>query len=93
LVNDLDFNVDISVDDIMALYGEKIGQLEVEKETKIPLDANAQVLDILARTPERELKMLVYINQAILNFLMSNEKILESMTDTFHDKEFFEVIL
>ncbi|MDR2411121.1 MAG: hypothetical protein LBD88_00475 [Candidatus Peribacteria bacterium] len=59
----------------------------------MPIDANAEILKILSNVNEKELKLLIYLNQAILNFLMNNDSILESMSNTFADKELFEVIL
>lgn len=92
-INDLDFNVDLSIDDIMKLYDEKIKETPQKSANKMPIDANAQILDLLSQAKERELKILVYLNQAILNFLMKNSSILESMTDSFSNKEFFEIII
>jgi hypothetical protein len=94
LVNDLDFNVDISIDDIMALYNKKMNLLKKEKTYSVPLDANKKILDLLSRLNDKQLKLLVYVNQAILNFFMNNDSILESISNNgITDKELFEVIL
>ncbi|MDR2640165.1 MAG: hypothetical protein LBC61_02260 [Candidatus Peribacteria bacterium] len=77
----------------MKLYDEKIKETPQKSANKMPIDANAQILDLLSQAKERELKILVYLNQAILNFLMKNSSILESMTDSFSNKEFFEIII
>jgi hypothetical protein len=77
----------------MKLYDEKIKSLPEKKSYKIPIDANAEILKILSNTNEKELKLLIYINKAILNFFMNNDSILESMSNIFADKELFEVIL
>jgi hypothetical protein len=89
----LDFNVDISIDDIVALYDKKLDSLPEEKSYAMPIDVNKEILKILSNLNNKELKLLVYINQAILNFLMSNDQILESMTNSYANEELFEVIL
>ncbi|MDR2411197.1 MAG: hypothetical protein LBD88_00925 [Candidatus Peribacteria bacterium] len=77
----------------MKLYDEKVKNLSKEKTYAMPIDANAEILRILSGINERELKLLIYLNQAILNFFMNNDSILEGMSDTFANKELFEVIL
>ncbi len=90
LVNDKDFNVDISLDEIVKIYEEK-NALKKEK-LKSPLDANKEILKTLSKLNDRELKLLNYINQALLNAMIWNEIILKAMED-FQNKELFDVIL
>ncbi|MDR3151076.1 MAG: hypothetical protein LBU14_05940 [Candidatus Peribacteria bacterium] len=89
----MDFNVDITIDEIIPLYNEKIKNLPKSRNSIIPIDVEAKILDVLANINSRELEILVYLNKAILNFLMGNNAILKSMSDTFANKELFEVIL
>ena len=96
LVNDLDFNVDLNMDEIMELYDKKIeNKPEWEKEfkSKLPLDANKTIIDTLAWLNERQLKVLVYINQAILNFIIGSEKTQSFLTNNFTNTDLFDVIL
>ena len=94
LVNDLDFNVDINIDQIMKLYDKKIqNNPNQNQQTKIPIDANKKIIDTLSKLNDKELQILVYINQAILNFLIWSDKIQEILTNNFANKQLFEVIL
>lgn len=92
LVNNLDFNVDLNIDQIMKLYDKKI-ENKTDKSVKAPLKANDKILEILSNLNEKELKILVYINQAILNLIIWSEDIQTSLSQNFGNKELFEVIL
>jgi hypothetical protein len=78
---------------MMELYEKKLDTISEKKTYEMPINADEEILKILSNVNERELKLLIYLNQAILNFLMNNDSILEKMSDTFADKELFEVIL
>lgn len=92
LVNNLDFNVDMWMDQIVKLYENKTINKE-DYESKIPIDANKVIIDTLNQLNERELKVLVYINQAILNFIIWNEFTQTFLTNNFANKDLFDVIL
>jgi len=66
----LDFNVDLSIDEIISLYKEKNIINNKEKKYSPPIDANKEILKTISRLNEKELKILVYINQAILNMII-----------------------
>lgn len=96
LVNDKDFNVDLNMDEIVQKYEEKIStkpKWEKEFKSKLPLDASKTIIDTLAWLNDRELKVLVYINQAILNFIIGSADTQTILTDNFANKDLFEVIL
>ncbi len=96
LVNELDFNVDIGIDEIITLYDEKIkSKPEWEKaiKNKIPLDANKIIIETLVWLNDRQLKLLVYINQAILNFIIWSENTQQFLTNNFTNKDLFDIIL
>jgi hypothetical protein len=77
----------------MKLYSKKIINDEKNGKNNIPVDANKLILETLSQLNEKELKILVYINQAILNFIISNETTQSFLTENFSNKELFEVIL
>jgi len=93
LVNNLDFNVDLSVDEIMKLYKEKNIQKNIEKTYNTPIDANKEILKTLSTLNEKELKILVYLNQAILNLIIGSDDVQWVLSNSFTNKELFEVIL
>jgi len=90
LVNNLDFNVDLSIDDIMKLYN-----LDPKKDKVLspPIDATKTITDTLTSLNDRELKVLVYINQAILNFIIKSDLLKDTITNNFWNKKLFNVIL
>ena len=96
LINNLDFNVDLNMDEIVTLYDEKIStktdSWEVY-ENKIPIDANKIIIDALSELNEKELKILVYVNQAILNFIIWSESTQDFLTKNFSNTDLFDVIL
>ncbi|MDD3793751.1 MAG: hypothetical protein PHI37_02980 [Candidatus Gracilibacteria bacterium] len=93
LENELDFNIDLSVDDIIKLYKEKNIENNKQKNYGVPIDANKEILDTLSNLNEKELKILVYLNQAILNMIIGSESTQGFLSDNFTNKELFEVIL
>jgi len=93
LVNDKDFNVDLNIDQIVELYDEKIKKSEKKETNTPPLDANKEIIKTLSLLNEKELQILVYVNQAMLNLLISSEEIQTTLTNNFWNKELFEVIL
>lgn len=96
LVNNLDFNIDLSMDEIVELYKDKINTKtntwNIIKH-KIPVDANKIILETLSWLNERQQKILVYINQAILNFIISSEWTQNFLTNNFTNKDLFDIIL
>lgn len=91
--NDLDFNVDLSIDEIMSLYKEKNIINNKEKNYSPPIDANKEILKTVSSLNEKELKILVYINQSILNMIIWSDNMQWFLSNTFTNKELFEVIL
>lgn len=98
LVNNKDFNIDVSLDDIIKLYEEKVGiwswYTEEQKHYKIDsLDVNTEIINALSHLNDRELKILVYINQAILNLIIWSESTQNLINNNFTNQKLFEVIL
>lgn len=95
LVNNKDFNVDLNLDEIMKLYDKKNKSTSTDEWTWsiVPVDASKIILETLSKLNNKELKILVYINQAILNFIISNKTTQDFLTDKFANKKLFDVIL
>ncbi len=90
-INDLDFNVDLNMDEIVALYDERTK--DKEKEYKEPLDVNKDLVNTLSGLSDKQLQVLVYLNRAILNFIIWSESTQSFLTDNFANTDLFEVIL
>lgn len=97
LVNDLDFNVDVSIDYIIEEYEEIVARsswnLNIPDENAVPIDVTSEIIKTLSSLNERELKVLVYINQAILNFIIKSEKTQNLIASNFTNQALFEIIL
>lgn len=96
LVNDKDYNVDLNIDEIMEIYNSNLknkAPSEKKDTISIPIDANKEILDTLAELNSRQLKVLVYINQAILNSLIKSEWVQGFLADNFTNTDLFDVIL
>ena len=95
LVNDKDFNVDLSLNEIMKLYNDKVKEKNVEKK-QLPnevIDINKQVINSLAKLNPKELSIIRFINKALLNLIMKNDNIQNSIMNNFSNKTLFDVIL
>ena len=90
LVNNLDFNVDLNMDQIIEEYEKNPSKNE---SNKLPMDANKEIVNSLAELNEKELNVLVYINQAILNFIIKIYNLKNIIKNNFWNKELFYVIL
>lgn len=84
-----DVNIDISVDDIMNEY----------KKLKTPATTEWDILDywesmknLVDNLNQRELKLVTYINRAVLNLLLWNKDIMMKMWKIWND-EIWQVII
>jgi len=96
LVNNLDYNVDLTIDEIIQYYEElwnKIENKESILQNKEVIDVNWEIIKTLSKLNEKELKILRYVNKAMLNFLIWNEKIQTTLTNNFTNKNLFTIIL
>jgi len=98
LINDLDFNIDVSIDWIVEEYEknnkseQKVENKEIQEDKEI-IDINSKIIDTLSQLNEKELKILVFINKAILNTLIKSDSAQELITNNFANKQLFDVIL
>jgi len=95
LVNNLDYNVDLSIDEIMKFYKKSPIQNNKNNllQNKEVIDVNAEIIKTLSSLNNKELKILRYINKAMLNFLISSEKTQAVITNNLWNKKLFSVIL
>ena len=95
LVNNLDFNVDVWIDWIMEKYSPHSWILSPlgEKEATSPIDINAEIINTLSELSEKQLKVLVFINKAILNALIKSDWAQQLISDNFANKKLFDIIL
>ena len=92
LVNDEDYNVDLWIDRILEIYEEKY-PLDVIDEEKELLAVSSEITNILATLDPRQLSILIYINQAIINTIIKYDSLRESILDISGSSNIFDVIL
>lgn len=94
LVNNLDFNIDLSIDEIMNYYNNsKIENKKNILQNEEVIDVNTEIIKTLSSLNEKELKILRYINQSLLNFMIWSEKTQNLITNNFWNQKLFNVIL
>lgn len=97
LVNNLDFNVDLSLDEIIELYEKNVESNNENQinnsQKKIPIDVTEQITNLLLELNEKQLKILIYINKAILNLIIQSSWLQDTLTNNFTNKDLFDVIL
>lgn len=93
LVNDLDFNVDLSIDDIMEIYNSSKTSIPKHFSSAQTVDINSEIEFILRTIPPRQLAILQYLNKAILNLMIKSDGIQEAITNNYGNPKIFEVIL
>jgi hypothetical protein len=70
----LDFNVDLNLDEIVKIYEKKVTKSNIEKKENTQIiNASEQILNELSSLNDKELKILIYVNQAILNVIIKND--------------------
>lgn len=98
LENNLDYNIDINIDEIMGIYRKKISEKN-DLNSKSFLqswevqDVNSLLLEQLAQLNEKQLQVLRYINQSLLNFMIKQEDLRNLIVEKVANKDLFSVIL
>ncbi len=94
LVNNLDFNVDLNLDEIVKIYEKKVKISNTPKtENTQIINASEQILEKLNQLNNNELNLLIYINQAILNTIIKNDKQAKNLLKDIWNPDLFDVIL
>jgi len=99
LENDKDYNIDLSIDEIITFYEQEPldNQWEENQSTnKTPsevVDMNAEIIKTLSALNSKELSILRYINKWILNFIIWSEWTQNLVMDNFSNKDLFSIIL
>lgn len=99
LVNNKDYNIDLSIDEIMEYYSElnkKTGNISETNDlskNQETIDINATIIETLTSLNDKELSILRYINKGILNFIIWSESTQNLVMDNFANKQLFSIIL
>lgn len=95
LVNNLDYNIDLDLDRVMQLYRDRVWS---EQKASIlwnekVYDLNSDVLKTLSQLSEKELIVLRFVNQGILNFMMKHASLRNIIIQNLWNTDIFSVIL
>lgn len=96
--NDLDYNVDLDIDTIVQLYLEKVPKevrnsyLDSPWEDPLP-DITQDLFSRLEQLNERQLGLLRYINQSLLNFMIKHDGLRNQIVSQLNMQDIFSVIL
>lgn len=95
LVNNDDYNVDVSIDDIMSQYDEIPNKTEnkILRLQSTPLDANQLVNEQINSLSPRELLLLQYVNRSFINFIVKSNFLQTTIQENFSNKDLFDIIL
>lgn len=91
--NNRDYNVDLSIDEIMEIYNTKTTWLEPWNTSIASGDINSLVDQIVSDISPRELNFMRFVNQAFLNLIIKNEYIRNSIMRLSWNTDLFWVIL
>ncbi len=96
LVNNKDYNIDVSIDDIIEIYEEKNKNQTQNSsllQNKNVVDINWDVIKVLSELNPRELQLIRYFNQSFLNFILKNEGFRNKMLELAWNPDIFSVIV
>lgn len=96
--NNLDYNIDINIDEIMDIYRKKTTSSSSWTKSSFMQsnelqDVNSLILEQLAWLNETQLKVIRYINQSLLNFMIKQEKLRNLIVERVANQDLFSVIL
>ncbi len=98
LENNLDYNIDINIDQIMEIYRKKTATNSQDSassflQSEATMDMNSLVINQLSQLNERQLWALRYINQSLLNFMIKQENLRNLIVEKVANRDLFSVIL
>lgn len=97
LVNDKDYNTDVSMDVIIEKYEKKFWTITKDriynKLAKTPLKMDEIINQTVELMTPKELEMLIQINRALMNFIIKNENVRNSILATSGQWDLFGIIL
>jgi len=96
--NNLDYNIDINIDEIMDIYRQTTALRSDETKSSFMQssevqDVNSLILEQLAWLSKSQLKVIRYINQSLLNFMIKQEKLRNMIVEKVANQDLFSVIL
>ncbi len=96
IVNNKDYNIDLNLNEIMAIYEKKSTSTE-ENSMKILWQDFQDTEDLITQSienlSEKELELVRYVNQALMNMIIKNEGVRNTILNVLGNEDIFSVIL
>lgn len=97
IVNNKDYNIDVSMDNIISNYEQKYSKITGTKwNNKIwdsPVKIDSMINDIVENMTDRELKIFIALNRSIMNFIIKNDNVRNSIMEWAWQQKLFDIIL
>lgn len=93
IYNNLDFNVDMNLDEIIAIYESKKTSSQTRATPVSTTDLTTDIVSTIERLNDRQLSILIYINQAILNAFTKHDGLRNTIISAMWSQDIFWVIL
>lgn len=93
IINNKDYNIDLSIDQVVEIYEQKQWNIQANTTRSEQIDISPKIQEILKNFSPKELRLLQFYNQAILNFMMKNNWIRNILIKNFSNQGLFDVIL
>ncbi|MDD3301943.1 MAG: hypothetical protein PHN31_00165 [Candidatus Gracilibacteria bacterium] len=94
--NNLDYNIDLSIDEIIKLYDKKAQESKIQNSNnnnKEIIDINKEMINTLNQFNNKELSIIIYINKALLNLIIKNNAKLQPLILDIGNKNLLDIIL
>lgn len=95
--NDLDFNSDISIDEIISIYEKKYWKVKNTDNWFWPsqevLDVTKMVNETINSLSANQLSLLVQVQRSVMNFIIKRDDVRNTIIDSSGQKNLFDVIL
>lgn len=93
IVNNKDVNVDIWISDILKIYKKRFWTWIVSDVQDLPINVTSLTNELINQLNEKELSLFVNINRAIMNMIIKDSWLRDSIIATSSKKDIFSVIL
>ncbi len=95
LENNKDYNVDISIDDIVNLYQKKFGNTKpnISLNWWVPVDVTKIIDKTINMMTPNELSLFIMINRAVMNLVIKSDNLRDTIMEASWQKNIFDIIL
>lgn len=96
LVNNKDYRIDASMDDIVTSYEKKYWKINLNAPSKSwiePINVWEKIDEIVNELNNRELQLLIAINRAVMNLVIKNSAVQNTIMKWAGQQDLFDIIL